>query len=149
MQWFWLFWMLWNLLTCSDMLYHFDLWHLDHFVTTCHNPAVRFLSLRSKWLGDGCKSLASRRLRSSMVNGGRPPMHTGAILAKTCSLNWLLRADYSHYSHYSCWSCHWSIEILWAPWTVGMQSGVCFGKETNLSTGERLVFLLGTNVSRR
>ena len=33
--------------------------------------------------------------------------------------------------------------------TVGMQSGVCFGKETNLLTGERLVFLIGTNVSRR
>ena len=32
---------------------------------------------------------------------------------------------------------------------VGMQSGVCFGMETNLSTGERLVFLIGTNVSRR
>ena len=30
-----------------------------------------------------------------MVSGGRPPMHTGAILAKTCSLNWLLWADYS------------------------------------------------------
>ena len=32
---------------------------------------------------------------------------------------------------------------------VGMQSGVCFGKETNLSKGESLVFLIGTNVSRR
>jgi hypothetical protein len=32
---------------------------------------------------------------------------------------------------------------------VGMQSGVCFGMETNLSTGERLVFLIGTDVSRR
>ena len=33
--------------------------------------------------------------------------------------------------------------------SVGMQSGVCFGKEANLSTGERSVFLIGTNVSRR
>ena len=33
--------------------------------------------------------------------------------------------------------------------TVGMQPGVCFGKKTNLLTGERLVFLVETNVSRR
>ena len=67
-----------------DMFWHFfcTILCLDHFV-------------RSKWWGDECKSLASRRLRSSMVSGGRPPMHTGAILGKTCSLNWLLWADYS------------------------------------------------------
>ena len=30
------------------------------------------------------------------------------------------------------------------PLSVGMQPGVCFGKETNLLTGERLVFLVET-----
>ena len=30
-----------------------------------------------------------------------------------------------------------------------MQPGVCFGKETHLLTGERLVFLVETNVYRR
>ena len=30
-----------------------------------------------------------------------------------------------------------------------MQPGVCFGKETNLLTGERLVFLVETNVYKR
>jgi NAD(P)H-dependent flavin oxidoreductase YrpB (nitropropane dioxygenase family) len=30
-----------------------------------------------------------------------------------------------------------------------MQSGVCFGMATNLSTGERLVFLVEANVSRQ
>ena len=33
--------------------------------------------------------------------------------------------------------------------TVGMQPGVCFGKKTNLLTGERLVLLVETDVYRR
>ena len=32
---------------------------------------------------------------------------------------------------------------------VGMQPGVCFGKETELLTGERVIFLVETNVYRR
>jgi len=32
---------------------------------------------------------------------------------------------------------------------VGMQPGVCFGKETELLTGERVIFLVETDVYRR